>query len=131
MKYLKYSFVIMIGCIALTMISGYAKDLGFASIVNVKIDFLGSYKTSLHSKETNSPQYAQKLSCNGTVLGLDTDVLARADRYSVKEGVWTKITSSNTELKGDTQVADSKYVLYLKSSGTVESCYFVGNWTYN
>lgn len=133
MKYFRYSFMIMVVCLALTIFNSYAAELGVASIINVKIDFLGFYHSSLHLKQTSKPQYAKKSSCNGAALGLDTNVSARVDRFDVAEGVWTPLSNNGTDtkLKGDLQVVGSQYELNLKSTGTVESCYFVGTWTYN
>lgn len=132
MKYMKISLMIMAICMTLTAVNSYALENGEVHFGMVVIDFWGSYKTALYRKQTNSPQYARVSSCKGVTSGLNIGSQARTDRYEVKEGDWTDLTDSNTQLLGkETKVVDALYELNLKDNNILERCNFVGSWTYN
>lgn len=132
MKYLKISLMIMAICMTLTAVNSYALENGEVHFGSVLIDVWGSYKTAPYLKQTDSSQYARKLSCRGEVTGIDYSVRGRTDKVDSSDGDWTPLGKTSIELYGDdTKSANSYYEFNLKDMYTGEKCYFVGSWTYN
>lgn len=129
MKYLKYTFLIML----LTSVLSIA-NIDALGIGSLTINFLGNVETTAHQKTSNLPQYARKTSCHGVLTGSDLGVSARTklDSTPSQYGDYISLASYDKELTGGYSYIDSAYYkLNLKVNNSVESCYFVGNWTIN
>lgn len=129
MKYIKYTFIIMMMAAILSFSKIDALGIG-----QITIDVLGTKETTAHQKKSSSPQYARKTSCHGTLTGSDLSTAARThlDSAPYKYGDWIALTTSDRELTGDYSYIDSAYYkLNFKVTNSVENCYFVGSWTIN
>ena len=129
MKYIKYTFMLMILTVTLSMLNIDTIEIG-----TVTVDNLGLYYTSGHQKSTSSPQYASKTSCYGVVSGTNLSVQGRGIKVSDNSGRgnWVNLSSSARELTGERmKTANSQYKLNLRVSNSLESCRFVGNWQIN
>ncbi len=129
MKYIKYTFMLMILTVTLSMLNIDAIGIGAETI-----DYLGLYYTGSHQKKTSSPQYASKTSCYGVASGTNLSVQGRSIKVSDNSGKgdWVNLSSSARELTGERmKTADAQYKLNLKVSNSVEVCRFVGNWQIN
>lgn len=129
MKYIKYTFMLMILTVTLSMLNIDVIGIGAETI-----DYLGLYYTSGHQKKTSSPQYASKTSCYGVASGTNLSVQGRSIKVSDNSGTgnWVNLSSSARELTGERmKIADAQYKLNLRVSNSVEVCRFVGNWQIN
>lgn len=129
MKYIKYTMFIILVVSVLSFCKTSAIGIG-----QLTINFVGNVETGEQPKKTTNPQYARKTSCYGTLTGSDLETAARANLATSPStyGDWIGLSSTDRELTGEkTKIDNRYYTLGLKVTNSIESCYFVGNWTIN
>ena len=130
MKYLKYSFSVMLIAVSMAMFNVNAETFVY-KIVDIKIPVFSKAWTSRGQyKETNSLQYIKKTKCTDDLSGDGRVILAAVKNTS------TNTNSGVVEAKPNIKVAIPNSqnvrtnVLYLQSSKSLPTtATFSGEWT--
>lgn len=132
MKYFKYTVILFVGAVALTIINTSATQK--YHYANIKIpSFKGSWISPDHIKGTSSYQYVQKTGCVDDLTADGRVIIAKTYKKTgggTPSSSWIEVPYSDATWGSQNALAGHTYALWLQSNKSLPTtASFAGSWT--